>query len=324
MDDIPAWFARFVFHHVRLYGWIPVGLALLRSPQKRWFLAFYALVRRTDAWRDFAHSFFRFGLKDSPARVENALSTPLQPASEKRYLCCLHPHGLLCDGWHCVIGKNPESFKPDNHAVGGVPNLKLFLNFSPVIQYVPGHQECYRERCGGASSKDVERVLRDTDCIPTICPGGFAEAVWCWSDGKYEYSWLKNNSRFMAVAIKNKLDIIVSYTYGLSSMYKTNTFCRQQLAEAAQKYNAPLVLATGKLGMMPFHEDAVTVIYDPFPVDKYTTDDVDQALQDYSEYLKACFDKDKAKYGMGDKEMLFIGPRTKDRKGARPIKQSSL
>jgi len=323
MPDIPAWFARFVFHHVRLYGWIPVGVAMLRSPQKRWFLALYALTRKTETWRSCVHKFFSYGLRNSPARLENKLSVPLKPPSEKRYLCCIHPHGLLCDGWHCLIGKDPDSFKPDN-AVGGVPNFKPFLCFSPVIQYVPGHQECYRERCGGASSASVERVLRDTDCIPAICPGGFAEAVWCWSNGKYEYSWLKNNSRFMAVAIKHKLDIIPSYTYGLTSMYKTNIFFRQQLAEAAQKSQAPLVLATGKLGMMPFHEDVVTVIYDPFPVDAYTMDDVEQALQDYSAYLKACFDKDKSKYGMGDKEMLFIGPRSAARKDAIFAQRSSL
>jgi len=107
-------------------------------------------------------------------------------------------------------------------------------------------------------------------------------------------------------------------------MYKTNIFFRQQLAEAAQKSQAPLVLATGKLGMMPFHEDVVTVIYDPFPVDAYTMDDVEQALQDYSAYLKACFDKDKSKYGMGDKEMLFIGPRSAARKDARLAQRSSL
>jgi len=76
--------------------------------------------------------------------------------------------------------------------------------------------------------------------------------------------------------------------------------------------------------MMPFHEDVVTVIYDPFPVDAYTMDDVEQALQDYSAYLKACFDKDKSKYGMDDKEMLFIGPRSAARKDARLAQRSSL
>eukprot|EP00441_Pelagodinium_beii_P043222 CAMPEP_0197650248 /NCGR_PEP_ID=MMETSP1338-20131121/30824_1 /TAXON_ID=43686 ORGANISM="Pelagodinium beii, Strain RCC1491" /NCGR_SAMPLE_ID=MMETSP1338 /ASSEMBLY_ACC=CAM_ASM_000754 /LENGTH=323 /DNA_ID=CAMNT_0043224611 /DNA_START=52 /DNA_END=1023 /DNA_ORIENTATION=+ len=323
MSEIPQWFARFVFHHVRLYGWIPVGLAMLRSPYQRWFLAFYALARKTPAWRSLAHNFFSYGLKNSPARIESALSEPLKPASEKRYLCTLHPHGLLCDAWHCVVGKNQDAFAPDNPSTCGVPGLKMFLCFSPVIQYVPGHQECYRERCGGASAKDVERVLRETDCVPTVCPGGFAEAVWCWSDSKYEYSWLKNNTRFMAVAIKNKLDIVPSYSYGLTSMYKTNTFYRQELAETAQKYAAPLVLATGKLGMMPFHENVVSVVYDPFPVDKYTMDNVEQALEDYSAYLKSCFDKDKAKYGMADKEMLFIGPRSTGRK-AKPVHRSSL
>lgn len=280
---------------------------MLNYRSGRAFLLFYILATRSDAWRTFVHKLFRHGVKDSPARLENRLTTALKPPSEKRYMICIHPHGLLCDGWHIVVAKDPKSFLPDSSSLGGIPNLKPFLCFSPVIQYVPGHQELYRERCGGASSKDVERVLKTTDCMPSICPGGFAEAVYCWSDGKYEHAWLEGNSRFMAVAIKNQTDIVPTYTYGLTSMYKTNPLFRNALAQVAQKYQIPLIAFWGKFLAYPLHEDLVTAVYDPFPVDKYTPDDVDQALQDYQEYLKKCFDSDKAKYGMGDKEMLFIG-----------------
>lgn len=310
MVDIPVFLAKFIFHNTRLYGWVPATAAMLSCQAGRAFVLFYMLARKSNAWRSSVHNLFRFASKDSPARLVSELTTPLKPPSEKRYMITIHPHGLLCDGYHISVAKDgPDAFKTDNDSLGGVgPNFKPFLCFSPVIQYVPGHQELYRERCGGASAKDVERVLHTTDCTPAICPGGFAEAVWCWSNDKYEYSWLKNNSRFLAVAIKNKTDVIVTYSYGLTSMYRTNLFFRQQLAEVAQKYQLPLVAAAGKLLGMPLHEDVTTVVYDPFPVDKYTLDDIDQAHQDYMVYLKQCFDKDKSKYGMGDKEMLFVGP----------------
>jgi len=322
-EDISRFLARFVFHQTRLYVWVPVGGAMLKYRSGRFFLLFYVLARRSNAWRSFVHNLFAYGVKNSPARWQNEMTIPLKPASEKRYICALHPHGLLCDGLHILVAKEPNAFKPDTNHIGGIANFKPFLCFSPVIQYVPGHQECYRERCGGASAKDVERVLKSTDCTPAICPGGFAEAVWCWSNDKYEYSWLKNNTRFMAVAIKNQTDIIPVYTYGLSSMYKTNTFGRQQLAEIAQKYQLPTVIATGKLLGMPMHEDIVVVLYDPFPVDTYTLNDVDQACEDYMAYLKSCFDRDKAKYGMANKEIIFIGPRGND-EGAQPHIQSRL
>jgi len=314
---------KFIFHNIRLYGWVPAVGAMLRYRHGRVLVLLYALARKSDAWRSFAHHLFRYGVKDSPARIQSALTAPLKPPSEKRYLVCIHPHGLLCDGWHIAVAKEPDAFRPNVNTLGGIDNFKPFLCFSPVIQYVPAHQECYRERCGGASSKDVERVLKTTDCTPAICPGGFAEAVWCWSNDKYEYSWLKNNNRFMAVAIKNKLDIVPTYSYGITSMYYTNTLFRQQLAEIAQKTSIPTVIATGKLAGMPLHEEVVTVVYDPFPVDKYSLDDIDQAHQDYMAYLKECFDKDKAKYGMGDKDMLFIGPRTRNA-GPKPRLLSKL
>lgn len=309
MDTVSSFAARFIFHQCRLYGWVPTTALMLKYRSGRLFALFYVLARKSNMWRSFVHQLFKHGVKDSPARLESRLTAPLKPASEKRYMICIHPHGVLCDGWHIVVAKNPSAFLPDNNNFCGVENFKPFLCFSPVIQYVPGHQELYRERCGGASAKDVQRVLQTTDCMPAVCPGGFAEAVYCWSDGKYEHSYLKGNKRFMAVAIKNQTDIIPTYTYGITSMYKTNTLFREKLSEVAQKTQIPLILFFGKFFGYPLHEEVVTVIYDPFPVSKYSMDDVDQALLDYQVYLRTCFDGDKGEFGMGDKEMLFVGPK---------------
>lgn len=320
LPNLPSLLLKFIFHNTRLYGWVPAGVTMARYRYGRLTLLFYCMVRRTNAWRSLVHQLFKYGMKDSPASFRSELTAPLKPPSEKRYMIALHPHGLLCDGWHMIVAKAPESFLPDYHKFMGVDNLNPFLCFSPVIKYVPGHQECYRDRCGGASAKDVEKVLRTTNCNPAICPGGFAEAVWCWSDENIEYSWLENNSRFIAVAIKHGLDIVPSYTYGVTSMYKTNTFFRQELAEIAQKTSIPTVMATGKILGVPCTEDVITVVYDPFPVDKYTLNDVDRAHEDYKKYLKECFDRDKAKYGMGHMEMQFIGPRKKGKGAAPPIR----
>jgi len=293
----------------------------------RTFLIFVFMLRYTKIWRESLHKLYKHGVKNSPSRFVSRLTSPLKPASEKRYLICAHPHGLLVDGWHIAIAKSPNDFAPETHTLGGIPNMKPYLCASPIIRHVPGHQELFRERCGGAAGKDIEYVLKNTDCNPTLCPGGFAESVFCWSDGKKEYSWLKNNSRFIQVAIKNKTDIIPTYSYGNTSMYRTNTWFRQQFAELSQKYQIPLVPFWGKLLAYPLHDDVVTVVYDPFPVDKYSVDDAEQALLDYQAYLKKCFDEDKAKYGMADKELTFIGPRNipkKKSKAAPPQIRSKL
>lgn len=284
---------------------------MARFPRGRALLVFYAAVRRSNIWRSSVHRLFKFGLDGSPAQLENRLTSPLKPASEKRYMVSMHPHGILLDGWHIVIAKNPDAFLPESNNLCGIQNFKMFLAFSPVIQYVPGHQELYRERCGGSSSKDIDTILRTTDYMPTICPGGFSEAIYAWSDKNVEYSWLDSNTGFIAVAIRNKTDIVPTYSYGLTSMYRTNTLFRRQLAELAQKAQFPLVFFWGKFWAYPLHERVTIVVYDPFPVHKYTLADVDQALADYQQYLKQCFDSDKGKYGMADKELVFIGPRKK-------------
>jgi len=322
LDSLSSFVVRFVFHHTRLYGWVPTAAWMLTNNPGRLFLMFYGLVRRSTQWRSFIHNLSKHGVKDSPSRVESRLTVPLKPASEKRYMHSIHPHGLLVDGWHIVIANDPGCFSPERSDIGGIPNFKLFLCFSPVIQYVPAHQEMYQDRCGASSFKAVENVLKTTDCIPSICPGGFGEAVYCTGEDKYEYSWLKGNSRFIALAIKNKTDIVPTYTYGLTSMYKTQPYFRQQLAEMAAKTQIPLALWWGKFLALPFHENCVTVVYDPFSVEKYSIDDVDQALLDYQAYLKRCFDEDKGKYGMGDKELLYVGPR--DAKGPKSGIQSKL
>merc|ERR1712217_809340 len=105
-------------------------MGMLRYRRGRFLLLLHCLGRKSNTWRSFVHQFFRYGVKDSPARFENAMSAPLKPPSEKRYILAIHPHGLLCDGWHIVVAKQqPDTFKPETSDFCGVTHFKPFLCF---------------------------------------------------------------------------------------------------------------------------------------------------------------------------------------------------
>lgn len=70
--------------------------------------------------------------------------------------------------------------------------------------------------------KAIEHVLNRTDHNPTLVPGGFAEAVWGYREGKVERYWLKNNTGFIKVAIKYGLDMVPLISYRVTKMYKTS------------------------------------------------------------------------------------------------------
>lgn len=86
----------------------------------------------------------------------------------------------------------------------------------------------YRDHCGSSSKANIKNVLENfKHCTPMVCPGGFAEAVYGASgDEKYEYAYLKNNKAYMKVAIEQKLDIIICYSYNITSMYSSFKYGR--------------------------------------------------------------------------------------------------
>ena len=69
---------------------------------------------------------------------------------EKRYLWCLHPHGLLADGWHSLIANDVDAFDEKGKGPPGV-GRKVALCFAPVVQHVPVHQVPATRRLSGPS-----------------------------------------------------------------------------------------------------------------------------------------------------------------------------
>merc|ERR1712167_333269 len=267
-----------------------MGLALMCTRRGRKLLLLYALICRTTKWQNLFNEVIRFGVKKRPVSYVNKMP-PLEPPDKKRYMVAFHPHSVLMDGAHMVIAQHPNSFDDDNNEFLGIKNFKPTLCLAPVIKYIPGHQELWKRRCGGVSKKDLEWVLKNSDCSPTICPGGFAEAVWAQASTFEEYSYIPKG--FIATCIQLKLDIIPVYSIGTTTMYRTNTKFRTELSKLAQKYKVPMVFFWGKFGLVPFHSEVVTVLYPPFSVQECTLQDVNQAWVAYKSYLTSCYNSDR-------------------------------
>jgi hypothetical protein len=264
-------------------------------------IATYAAVHRQRWWQRSVHRFLGYGASRRHKVVnENAHLIK----EDQRYLFCCHPHSVLADGWHSVIARNLDSFET------GVPGIgrTLHLCFAPIIQHVPVHQEMYRDRCGDADKKSIMNVWK-TGADPALIPGGFAESVFAnASDTEHEYSYIKDRKGFVRIAIEAGADMVPLYTFRSSRMYYNPGYLRGWRARFSQQYYIGLVPFVGWLGTsMPLTDKTTTFVMPPFESSKYSLEQLDAAHAAYLEHLKYHFDENKARYGMRDVELVFVG-----------------
>lgn len=296
-----------LFHSWRLFGYIPLLPPLLAyQPVKTVALmTAYASVHRKRWWQEAVHRMFRFAVAKSH-RFVNENKHLIK--DEKRYLWCLHPHGLLADGWHSMIASNLDSFADEGNGPSGV-GRKVALCFAPIIQHVPVHQEMYRNLCCSSDRASIVRWWKTPDTDPALIPGGFAEACFASSaERKVEYSYLKGRKGFVKICIEEKKDMIPAYTFRLNWMYRTPRSLRGARARLSQRIFVGVIPFFGYLGTsMPLHEKTTTVVFPPFEASSYTLDQLDEAHEAYLAHLKKHFDLNKDKYGMKDVELVFVG-----------------
>ncbi|CAE8623438.1 unnamed protein product [Polarella glacialis] len=302
-----------LFHSWRLFGFgfaLPPLLAF-RPLKTLLAIGAYIVVHRKQWWQRTIHRILGYGASRRHKIVNPAKH--LTPA-DKRYLYCLHPHGVLADGWHSIIARNPDSF--DEERATGPPEMgrKIALCFAPVIQHVPVHQEMYRNKCGAADKRAITKWWKTPDTDPALIPGGFAEAVFANAgERKYEYSYLKGRTGFMRICLEEGKDIVPCYTFRASRMYNNPGILRGVRARFSQHYFIGLVPFTGWMGTsMPLTDETTTVIFPPFEASRYQVSQLDEAHAAYLEHLKTHFDANKDQYGMPGVELVFVGNDFKD------------
>lgn len=296
-----------LFHSWRLfgYGFLVPPLLVLRPVKTVAAILAYMAVHRQAWWQRTVHRALGQGASRRH-RIVNPSKHLLK--DDQRYLWCLHPHGVLADGWHSVIARNLDSFEDGGN---GPPEIgrKIALCFAPIIQHVPVHQEMYRDKCGSADKKAITQWWKTPDTDPALIPGGFAESVFANAGERdVEYSYLKGRKGFMRICIEEGKDIVPCYTFGVNKMYRSTKLLRGARAKISQHYFIGLVPFLGWMGTsMPLTDETTTVVFPPFSVSQYAISQLDEAHAAYLEHLKKHFDLHKASYGMDGVELQFIG-----------------
>lgn len=216
---------------------------------------------------------------------------------------------MLADGWHSIIARNSDSFSDEGQGPPGV-GRKIALCFAPVIKHVPVHQEMYRDKCGSADKASIVHWWRNTeDTDPCLIPGGFAESVFANAADKLnEYCYIKDRKGFIRICLEEEKDIVPFYTFRASRMYNNPGILRGARARFSQNYHIGLVMLCGWMGTsMPLTDKTTTVAFPPFEASRYKVEQLDEAHAAYLLHLKTHFDANKAKYGMKDAELTFVG-----------------
>jgi 2-acylglycerol O-acyltransferase 2 len=232
--------------------------------------------------------------------------------SGKQYLIACHPHGFLCEN---VANLFSRSSNMDFKKTGICPPLPgmgpLSCCFAPAVGWYPLYCELGGKFITDASMGSMRKVLKEGRSA-LVCPGGFSEAVYCGASEKYDHAYLDGRMGFLKLAIEFGIDVAPIYGFGITSAYSTGKMWekgRHQRSVRAQDQGLPGVLPIGRLGTaVPFNEDYVSVLLDPFPTSKYKVEQLEQCSQDYSAYLQRCFDAYKACHPTeAHKELLIIG-----------------
>eukprot|EP00811_Abedinium_folium_P000048 NODE_10043_length_1380_cov_11.401437.p1 GENE.NODE_10043_length_1380_cov_11.401437~~NODE_10043_length_1380_cov_11.401437.p1 ORF type:complete len:409 (+),score=72.20 NODE_10043_length_1380_cov_11.401437:70-1227(+) len=330
---LPHLLARFLVHSMRTYGHVPWWFVLLRFRPRAavlLLLLYTTVLRRSRYWQNAVHKFLQYGSSRKP-RFIKARRVPYD--TSRQYLMSHHPHGLLLCPWFNWLSREEAPSRSDAADQGFstrfhvMDDLVMTLCFAPAVQYMFLHSEIYRDKVTDATVKSVRGILQRSRNAPVkesvntcscnapvkesvmLCPGGFSEATYLDYSDKLEVAYLLGRKGFLKIAITEGIDVIPTYSFGASSMYRSIGWMRERRSKLAQKSGLPLVFWWGRFGTnLPFHEDTVTVSFDPFPASQYTLTELDAAHADYCAYLKICFDAYKGCCAASkNQELVFRG-----------------
>jgi len=299
-------------HSWRQFGYLPwLALALKKYPRQVIMstVAYYSLRLNTKWWNDSVHKFLKYAAGSNPTILR---ANKERYDKNKAYMLTMHPHGMLAGGWWSLLSRYCHDDVDGSSLIrccGLMDDIEAYLCFAPCVKYMPFHGEMYQSKGTDASASTLRNILQVKKKSVAIVPGGFSEGVYTNYKPNEEVAFILGRYGFIKVAIESQVDIVPVYTFGLNQMYSTLDIGRHQRSVWSQKLSLPLMMYWGKAGSsVPYHEDTVTVSFDPFPTSSYTLDQVKEAHRDYCVYLKKCFDEYKfVTESSKNNELLFAG-----------------
>lgn len=314
-------FGYWLIHSWRAAGWVPFIPWLLYRYNVRMIggMLAWQLFRKSEQMHVWFHKFFKWNVSREPrfVRAQKRAYNPRQ-----QYMFTLHPHGVMGEGFfNCVCQHAPE-FRERFDLLDG---CKITMAAAEIVQYMPFWGEMMGDRVKDATANSMRKIFNKSkgEEFPesiAVAPGGYGEAVYSNYSKQFEVSFIRGHKGWLKLAIEQGVDVVPTYTFGMSDMYWNSSWKRHWRACMAQKTGIPTVCWSGIAGTnIPFSEETVIVTFDAFPTSRYRRVVregekerieylVDEAHVDYMKYLKTCFDRYKHVSSLTkDKELIFAG-----------------
>eukprot|EP01126_Amoeba_proteus_P008703 TRINITY_DN13274_c0_g1_i1.p1 TRINITY_DN13274_c0_g1~~TRINITY_DN13274_c0_g1_i1.p1 ORF type:complete len:339 (-),score=56.82 TRINITY_DN13274_c0_g1_i1:179-1195(-) len=233
-------------------------------------------------------------------------------SSKKRFLFSVHPHGWIgCGIWAswltegCGIAqKLPIDFR----------TVTLKTNFYVPFwrDFILGHGlvDC--------SVQSIENIFRKGIAV-VVVPGGARESLYARPSEEVTLV-LEGRRGFVKMAITNGAELVPVFSFGEESLYdqvenSPGTKIRR-LQDWLLKFTGiafPLIKGRGMLnysfGLLPHRRNIHVVIGNPIsvPFDSNPSRElVENVHEQYKEALRGLFEKHKARYGYGQKRLVFV------------------
>lgn len=220
---------------------------------------------------------------------------------QKLAIFAIHPHGVASD-YRLLM---------DGMLYAALPGRTILTLAASVLFYLPLARELSLwTRCIDASKHVAAQALRAGHSL-MVLPGGEAEQI--RTREGVEEVYLRARLGFVKLALVHSAALVPCYAFGTVDLYAVYAETLRAPREWLRKQLGVCVpLYAGVCGVLP-RQRAVNVVLGP-PLllqpcatpNEPTAAEVVAAHEQYVRALRALFDEHKARYGVGDRELVVV------------------
>eukprot|EP00301_Raphidiophrys_heterophryoidea_P025961 c8838_g1_i1.p1 GENE.c8838_g1_i1~~c8838_g1_i1.p1 ORF type:complete len:379 (+),score=71.21 c8838_g1_i1:1155-2291(+) len=239
-------------------------------------------------------------------------------ANGRPMMWCIHPHGVLTFGFALngavrFKSRDPKLMPPELSKflpaeriarISGVQAPVLFR--LPFVRQILG-------LFGASTPATKEGVLsllkKKSDF--GILPGGSEELIY-FEAGK-EYVYIKHRAGFIKYALQYGYQLAIAYTFGEADLYNSLQYGRSLRLWVLKRFGFVVPIFWGKYWwcpLLPFDNVAINTVVGEVielpTIPNPTNEDVEKYHQMYVKSLTELFDRHKARFGYGDRQLLLV------------------
>jgi len=274
------------------YGWVLVPfLAAYIS----WVALSNSQKEGTNVWYRFTKSWVIEGAnKYFP--IQLIRTEPLD--WRRQYIFAVHPHGMMPWSLH-PIGKGEQWSML-------FPGIMVRALAASIIFRIPFAREVTLWIGGVDAGRTTAQRSLEQGFSLAITVGGSEELLESYPGT--EVVVLKKRKGFVRLALHNGADLVPVYVFGANELYRQMPWFKDRRKWLLEKTKIAFTFATGnsKCLLLPARIPLYAVVGKPIPVDRTPEPTEEQINQLHAQYIDAVvslFEKEKKKYGYGEREL---------------------